>query len=177
MRGSVKCTLFSLRSKCALNQMVTVSIISDICIYNIYDMENRILACHLTCIICRGLSHEKWKFKLYMSLDGHFYYVYVFDGQNGLWRAWHLSNSCLTWDHDALWAQKELAVSVHGHRASPHPGGPFVLFVWRCSRFTFLYIWRCSRVSFSYIAHDSVHVLGSSLNRFAKPVQWFSYSA
>ena len=42
-------------------------------------MENRILTCHLTCIICRGLSHEKWIFKLYMSLDGHSYYVYVFD--------------------------------------------------------------------------------------------------
>ena len=27
-------------------------------IYNIYDMENRILVCYLTCIICRGLSHE-----------------------------------------------------------------------------------------------------------------------
>ena len=41
-------------------------------------MENKILTCHLTCIICWGLSHEKWIFKLYMSLDGHFYYVYVF---------------------------------------------------------------------------------------------------
>ena len=56
-------------------------------IYNIYDMENRIFTCHLTCIIRRSLSHEKWVFKLYMSLDGHFYDVYVFDGQNGLRRA------------------------------------------------------------------------------------------
>ena len=36
-------------------------------------MENRILACHLTCIIFSGLSHEKEKFILYMSFDGHFY--------------------------------------------------------------------------------------------------------
>ena len=36
------------------------------------DIENKILACHLTCIILRGLSHEKENFILYMSLDGHF---------------------------------------------------------------------------------------------------------
>ena len=42
-------------------------------IYNIYiyDIKNRILAFHLTCIIFRGLSHEKEKCILYMSLDGH----------------------------------------------------------------------------------------------------------
>ena len=45
-------------------------------------MEHRILTCHLTCILYRGLSHEKWKFKLYMSIDGHFYYMYVFDGHD-----------------------------------------------------------------------------------------------
>ena len=26
--------------------------------WHIYDIENKILACHLTCIIFRGLSHE-----------------------------------------------------------------------------------------------------------------------
>ena len=45
----------------------------------------------MTCIICRGLWHEKQISKLYLSLDGHFYYVYR---KNGLCRASHPSNSC-----------------------------------------------------------------------------------
>ena len=47
-------------------------------------MENRILACHLTCIICRGLSHENGNLNFICHLTGNFYYAYVVCGQNGL---------------------------------------------------------------------------------------------
>ena len=87
-------------------------------VYIIHDMENRILTCHLTCIICRGLSHEKWIFRLYMSLDGHFYYAYVFDGQNGLWRAWHPSNSCPVYVQLSLDSVLFLAISSSSSSSS-----------------------------------------------------------
>ena len=35
-----------------------------------------------TCQIYRGLSHENGNLNINMSLDGHFYYVYVFDGHD-----------------------------------------------------------------------------------------------
>ena len=58
-----------------------VSIISDICLYNIYDMENRILACHLTCIICRGLSHENGNLNFICHLTDIFIMCLFFTGK------------------------------------------------------------------------------------------------
>ena len=49
----------------------------------IYDIENRILGCHLTC--------ENRNLNSCTSLDKHFCWVYVLDRQNGLWQAWHPS--------------------------------------------------------------------------------------
>ena len=44
-------------------------IICDIYTYNIYDMKNKILACHLKCIIFVGVSHENEYLNFISSLS------------------------------------------------------------------------------------------------------------